>query len=496
MTPKEAYNELLEISRKVAVFSSFGSLLGWDQRTYMPKKASNYRALQYATLREYIYETLTSDKFGKLLEVAEKGEYDLRGRMNIYWWRRGYDRLTKIPKELYVEEAKVSSKSESAWVEAKKNGDFNIIKPYIERLINIKREMAEHIGYEGERYNALLDSYEPELRAEYVDGVFSKLKRETLRLLNVVLNSSKKPNDDILRGHFPKDKQREFCLFLLKNIGYDFDSGRLDETVHPFATRITPNDVRITTKYDEGFISPAIFGTLHEMGHGLYNMGLPGDMWGEPVGRAVSLGIHESQSRFWENIIGRSEAFWKRFYKNLSDYFPKFKEVSLEDFLFTINEIKPSTIRIEADELTYNLHIILRFEIEREIINDKISADDLPDIWNEKFKSLFGFYPPNISEGVLQDIHWYGGSFGYFPTYTLGNIISAQIFNKINGDLPFYELVERGEFQPIIDWLREKIHSKGSLYKPVELVKLVTGEGINPQYLINYLEDKVNRFYG
>jgi Zn-dependent carboxypeptidase len=338
MSPIEAYNELLNISRRLTVFSSFGALLGWDQRTYMPKYAGKYRAMQFAVLREYTYEVLTSDKFGEMLEIAEKWEFGLRERMNIYWWKRAYERLRKIPKELAVEEARVSSESENVWVEAKKTGDFELIKPYIKRIIEIKREIADALGYERERYNALLDSYEPDLKAEEVERVFSHLKEETLKLLDKVLSSGKASKENLLRGNFPKDKQAEFCNYLLRSIGYDFGRGRLDETIHPFATLITPNDVRITTKYEEEFISPSIFGTLHEMGHGLYDMNLPEDMWGEPVGRAVSLSVHESQSRFWENIIGRSEAFWRRFYPNLRRHFEHFSNIDLEDFLFAINE--------------------------------------------------------------------------------------------------------------------------------------------------------------
>ncbi len=495
MQPFEAYEELLKISRKLTVFSSLDALLGWDHRTYMPRYAVKYRSIQFATLREYIHEVITSDNFGKLLDTAQRGEFGLRERMNLYWLRRMHERLKKIPRELVVEEARTSSESVSVWAEVKKDGNFNVVKPYIKKLIQIKREIADALGYEGERYNALLDSYEADLKADELEGIFSDLKRETLRLLEKVVSSRKVAKENILKGNFPKEKQKEFCEYLLRSIGYDFDRGRLDETVHPFAVRITPNDVRITTKYDEGFISPSIFGTLHEMGHGIYSMNLPEEMWGEPVGEAVSLSVHESQSRFWENIIGRSEAFWKRFYPSLQDHFEHFRKIGLEDFLFAINEVKPSTIRIEADELTYNLHIILRFEIERDLINGKVEVDDLPAIWNEKFKDIFGFYPKDHSEGVLQDVHWYEGSFGYFPTYTLGNIISAQIFARMKREIPVYEMVERGEFEPIILWLKNNVHLKGSLYKTQDLVKEITGDKPRPDYLVEYLKEKVNRFY-
>ncbi len=495
MRPIEAYEELMKISRKLTVFSSLGSLLGWDHRTYMPRFAEKYRSIQFATLMEYIHEIITSDNFGKLLDTAQMGEFGLRERMNLYWLRRKYEKLKKIPRELVVEEARTSSESVSVWTEAKKDGNFEVVKPYIKKLVQIKREMADALGYEGERYNALLDSYEAGLKAEDLERVFSDLKRETLGLLEKVVSSGKVAKENILKGNFPKEKQKEFCEYLLKSIGYDFDRGRLDETVHPFAIRITPNDVRITTKYDEGFISSSIFGTLHEMGHGIYSMNLPEEMWGEPVGEAVSLSVHESQSRFWENIIGRSEAFWKRFYPALQNHFEHFRKIELEDFLFAINEVKPSTIRIESDELTYNLHIILRFEIERDLINGKVEVEDLPEIWNEKFKEIFGFYPKDHSEGVLQDVHWYGGTFGYFPTYTLGNIISAQIFVRMKGEIPVYEMVERGEFEPIILWLKNNVHIKGSLYKTQDLVKEITGEEPRPDYLVEYLKEKVNRFY-
>jgi len=491
LTPISAYEKLYEISKRLSYISSALTLSSWDQKTYIPKDAHKHRAELHAILSEYIHEEWTKDYIGELINIAKEGELDEIQRANLYWWERSYNKSKKIPKELVIRHVRASTVAYEVWKTAREKNDFELFKPYLKEIVDILIEKAEIIGYKDERYDALIDNYEPEMTSKEISKIFEKLKSETLRLLSRVKNSKKNFKRELLNGKFDKEKQKEFCKFLLERIGFDFSKGRLDETTHPFATRILPMDVRITTRFYEDNITSSIFGTLHEMGHAFYEMGLKEEYFGMPVGESVSLGIHESQSRFWENIIGRSFAFWELFYDDLKKFFPYFENIRLEDFYLAINEIKPSYIRVEADELTYNLHIILRFELERDVINGKLKVDDLRDAWNEKFEKLFGFKVRNDSEGILQDVHW-SSEMGYFPTYTLGNLNAAQIYYKINKELGnIYDYVRKGEFRVIYEWLKENIYEKGSLYKPQELMEKVTGERTNPKYLINYLENKI-----
>ncbi|MCS7245812.1 MAG: carboxypeptidase M32 [candidate division WOR-3 bacterium] len=491
LTPKQAYEKLYKISKRLAYFSSVLSILGWDERTYIPKSGYKYRSELNAVLGEYIHDEWTKDYIGELIEIAKNGELNEIERSNLYWWERSYIRSKKIPKELLINHIKVSTVAYQVWKEAREKSDFELFKPYLNEIVKILREKVQILGYKNEPYDALLDGYEAEITAEEISKVFEELKGETIRLLEKVKEKDFKRR--LINGHFEKEKQKSFCIYLLEKIGFDFSMGRIDETTHPFATRIHPGDIRITTRFYEDNILSSIFGTLHEMGHAFYEMGLKEEYFGTPVGEAVSLGIHESQSRFWENIIGRSLEFWELFYKDLRRYFMHFENIKLEHFYLAINEIKPSYIRVEADELTYNLHIILRFELERDLINGKLSIDDVKDAWNEKFESLFGFRPRNDSEGILQDVHW-SSDMGYFPTYTLGNLNAAQFLYKINKDLGnIYELVKEGNFKTIYNWLKENIYEKGSLYKPQELLEKVTGERTNPKYFLKYIEDKIEK---
>jgi carboxypeptidase Taq len=315
-------------------------------------------------------------------------------------------------------------------------------------------------------------------------------------LLSAIQGSSRRPDRAILHRHFPKGDQERFARLAAAKIGYDLEGGRLDPTAHPFSTGIGPGDVRITTRYDENCFSMAFFSVLHETGHALYDQGLPVEHWGSPMGDAVSLGIHESQSRMWENLVGRSPGFWKFFYPQAQQAFPCLDGVNLSAFHLAINEVRPDLIRTEADEVTYNLHILLRFELERALIRGDLQVAELPDAWNEKMRDFLGLTPPNHAQGVMQDVHWSGGHFGYFPTYTLGNIYAAQFFARAERDLGAQaENFSRGDFAPLLEWLRHQIHSQGKRYRPRELVQAVTGEDLNPEYLINYLTKKFGELY-
>ncbi len=496
---KSAYEELIEEVRRVHHITSVRSLLGWDQRTHMPRKAVKFRAMQYAALTEYAYNFITSDRFVSLLERAESEGYaeGSRESMNLYWLRRTYEKTVKVPLDLTLRLIRKTTETEVIWREAKAKDRPDLVLPHLKEIVELEREKAAYLGYESEPYDALLDGYEPGLKAEHVERTFSLLKEETVKLLNRVKEARESGRvPETIRGRFPVEDQRRFHLFLLRSIGYDLEAGRLDETTHPFAVRITPGDVRITTRYKEDDVTDGIFSTLHEMGHALYEMGVPEEWFGEPVGSTSSLSVHESQSRFWENVIGRSPEFWERFYPYLQAFFPSLYDVSVEGFLFAVNDMKPSFIRIEADELTYNLHIILRFELERDLINGRLNVEDLPEAWNQKFREMFGITPPTYRQGFLQDIHWFSGSFGYFPTYAFGNVIAAQIRNSMGKDVDIPSAVRSGDFGVILGWLREKIHRHGSLYRPMDLVRRATGEDPNPAYLVDYLREKVERFYG
>ena len=337
----------------------------------------------------------------------------------------------------------------------------------------------------------MLDDYEPGETAAALAPLLTLVRDALVRLLDAIQGSSRRPDRGILHRHFPQADQERFARLAAAKIGYDLDAGRLDPTAHPFSSGIGPGDVRITTRYDENCFSMAFFSVLHETGHALYDQGLPAEHWGAPRGEAVSLGIHESQSRMWENLVGRSLGFWRFFYPQAQKAFPALAGVGLEAFHFAINEVKPDLIRTEADEITYNLHILLRFELERALVRGDLQVADLPGAWNEKMAAYLGMTPPNQAQGVMQDVHWSAGHLGYFPTYTLGNLYAAQFFARAARDLgDLAESFARGDFGPLLQWLREKIHGQGKRYRPRELVQVVTGEDLNPEYLIKYLTKK------
>ncbi len=491
MSGKEAYEKLAEISRKTAYFSAALSLVFWDQRTYMPPEGYRYRGELISTIRGYIHSVWTSDEVGELIRRAEDEELDHVERMNLYWWRRNYEKNKKIPSRLVMDMSRLATRTVEVWKKARREKNFEIVKPLLGEMVELLRKRADALGYGEEPYDALLDDYEPGLTARFVEKIFEPLEREIKRLLDRVRDVEF--GEEILHRHFPEDKQIQFNHYLLREIGYDFNRGRLDKTVHPFATRILPHDVRITTRYHEDYLPSGLFGALHEMGHALYNMNLPEEYFGLPVGNPASLSLHESQSRFWENVVGRSLAFWKVYMEDARKYFDSLRDVGVEQFYRAVNAMKPSTIRVEADELTYNLHIILRFRLERALINGQMEVEDVRDAWNETFRQLFGFYPPDDSEGILQDIHWYSGSMGYFPTYALGNLISAQIYFRMNEEMgSIHELILNRRFGDILGWLREKIHRHGSIYMPMELVKMATGKELGYEDFVRYIEEKIS----
>jgi carboxypeptidase Taq len=442
-----------------------------------------------------------SEKMGEFMEELTSPEaneqLDEVTRRMVEECKKDYDRNKKIPPELNQEYVVLTSQSETAWEEAKHNDDFASFEPYLTKVVGMLQQFIELWGYEGHKYNTLLDQYEPGMTVDKLDNVFGSLRQKAVPLLQAIQASPRQPDRSFLKQSFAKEKQKQFSLFILKEMHYDFDAGRIDETVHPFATGLNPGDVRITTRYLPDDVASALMATVHECGHALYEQNIGEELYGTNLATGVSMGIHESQSRFWENMIGRSRAFWNRYYPDVQRIFPgQLDHVDTETFFRAINHIEPSLIRIEADELTYNLHIMVRYEIEKGLIGGSMSVKDLPQIWNEKYKEYLGVVPPTNSLGVLQDVHWSGGAFGYFPSYSLGNMYAAQLLNTMQKQMPnLFQLVEEGNLLPIKEWLVNNVHRHGRMLEPSKLIRQVTGEELNPDYLMAYLENKYKEIY-
>lgn len=497
MTPEQAYQHLVEHHRETAYLREAQKLLFWDQRTMLPPKGHAHRARQLAALTRFIHARDTDPRVGEWLAavagtplVADPLSPEA---VNVREWRRRYEQAVRIPPELATALAQAASEGQTAWEQAKAKNDWPGFQPYLERLLALKREQAAALGYDTEPYDALLDLYEPGERAKTLAPLFEDLERALRELLPRVAAPFRR-GDELLRGTFPRERQEALARQAAQALGYDFAAGRLDTTAHPFSINLGVGDARITTRYDERYFGSAFFAALHEAGHALYSQGLPPEHWGTPRGESVSLGIHESQSRLWENLVGRSLAFWRFFLPQVQAAFPELKGARLEEFYAAVNQVRPSLIRVEADELTYNLHIIFRFHLERELINGGLAVADLPEAWNEQVRRNLDLQVPDDARGVLQDVHWSGGHFGYFPTYTLGNLYAAQFFAQAQeelGDLP--AALARGEFPPLLAWLREKIHARGSTFWPRDLVRQVTGEDLSPRHFLKYVEDKFTR---
>lgn len=490
--------EFLEYVKKMTAFSEALSLLYWDLRTGAPKKGAEQRSEVVGILSSEVFKMSTSEEMAAyIVKLSSAEDLSEVTKKTLEECKKEYDRNRKIPAEEYKEYVILQSKAECIWEEAKAKSDFEMFRPYLEKLVEMNKRFIGYWGYQGNKYNTLLDMYEPGVTVEILDRVFSNLREKIVPLVKEISESPNKPKTDFLFKRFPKEKQREFSLEILKQIGYSFDAGRLDETVHPFAIGLNPGDVRVTTKYDENDFRTAVFGTIHEGGHALYEQNISSSLIGTPLCTGTSMGIHESQSLFYENFVGRHYSFWKKNYDLLKKYaIGQFDDVELDEFYRAINESKPSLIRIEADELTYPLHVIIRYEIEKGLFNDEINVSDLPQIWNDKYEEYLGIRPDSDANGVLQDVHWSGGSFGYFPSYALGYMYAAQFKQAMLKDLPNYdELLESGNFLPIKEWFTEKVHQYGKMKKPLEILQDATGEGLNAKYLIDYLYEKYREVY-
>lgn len=493
-------NTFKELMKKISSYQEALSVMYWDLRTGAPKKGVDIRSEVIGQLSTDVFEMSTSNELGTLLEELAVPEVfstlEPVVQKSVITMKKEYDRNKVIPKKEYEEYVKLQTKAESVWEEAKETDDFNLFAPYLQQLIDYNKKFIEYWGYENHPYNALLDLYEPELTVAEVDSLFNQVREVIVPLVHSIQESSVKPKTDFLFESFPKDKQKLLNEIFLKEIGFDFDRGRLDTTVHPFQITLNINDVRITTHYLENDFGQALFGTMHECGHAMYEQNVSDEFAFTPLASGSSMAIHESQSLFFENIIGRNKNFWEKYYPLLQENGPEsIKNVSLDEYYRAINNSVPSFIRIHADELTYPLHIIVRYEIEKGIFEGLYKVEDLPKIWNEKMTELLGVTPRNNTEGILQDVHWSGGSFGYFPSYALGFMYSAQFYNTMKKEIPVEQLMREGKVQEIREWLTKNIHQYGKSKTPKEIVQDVTGEPLNAQYLIDFLKEKYEYLY-
>jgi carboxypeptidase Taq len=476
-----------------------GATLNWDQQTYMPEGGVAGRAEQLATLSRLAHEMLVSEATGSLLRNLDEPETDSEDFALVRLTRREYERATRLPAELVAELSRASALAQPAWERARARSDWASFAPHLEKIVRLQRETAEHLGYEDHPYDALLDLYEPGSTKARLQEMFEELKTELVPMIREISALPHEDRSRPLNGEFDEAKQEEFGRRVISAYGYDWRRGRLDRVVHPFCAPLGgPSDVRITTRFDPGWLSPALFAILHEAGHAMYEQGVDPTYSRSPLSGGTSMGVHESQSRLWENLVGRSRTFWSFYYPKLQETFPEaLGEIDPETFYLAVNEVKLSEIRVEADELTYNLHILLRFELEVALIEDGLPIPELPAAWDAKMEEYLGITPENQAQGVLQDVHWAAGLVGYFPTYTIGNVLSAQFFEqatKAHPEIP--EMMSRGEFGALLGWLRENVYRHGKRYDPDELVERTTGRPLDTMPYLRYLKSKFGELYG
>jgi len=502
------YTELRSLIKQAATLGSVGSLLGWDQETYMPPGAAAHRADQQALISGLVHERSTSPRIGELLGKCESDgslRSDEFSAANIREMRRDYDLATKIPTELVAELARTGSLAQEAWKDAREKSDFAMFAPWLEKMITLTRRKAEHLrSGSQDLYDALLDQYEPGMTGAQIAATFDPLRTRLAGFIADIAKRGREPDTAALAAKVPTDKQHVFGQRVLEAMGFDLHAGRLDVTTHPFCSGMAPGDTRLTTRYRDEKFTDALYGTMHEGGHGLYEQGLPkGDHFGEPLGEAISLGIHESQSRMWENFVGRSREFWVWALPVAQKTFAApglgsgLDGVTVDTMYRAVNTCRPSFIRVEADESTYNLHVMLRFEIERSLCNGTLSINDVPRTWNAKVKDYLGLDVPDDRRGCLQDVHWSFGLIGYFPTYTLGNLYAAQLWEKILTDIPALKAqMAQGNFGELKGWLNSNIHVVGKRHRAADLCQKITGKPLSADPFMRHLEGKLRPIYG
>ena len=506
---KTQYEKILGISKLASLYTSVQTLLQWDQETYMPAEGITFRASQTEVMASLIHKQKTSKKFAvaleQLIDLPTGRILDPKlsepKRAALREWRKDYLQNVKLSASFVKRFASTSAKATYAWIQAKKQNDFWSFAPYLEKIIDLNRKKADLLGYEEHPYDALLDLYEPDTKTSFIATLFTRLKGPLQKQLKRITNSAayqeNLANSDLLKRKFPIDQQWQLAHKLLQALEFRTQTSRIDQSAHPFCRLIGPGDVRMTTTILADSLMPHLFAVLHEAGHGMYAEGLPAEHYGSPLGEDVSLGIHESQSRWWETRIGHTRAFWQYFYPELQASFPDpFQGIALDQFYRLMNTVQPSLIRIHADEVTYNLHIILRFELEKALIEGHLKVKELPEAWNEKMQAYIGITPKHHAEGCLQDIHWSMGAFGYFPTYALGNLYAAQFFMAFEQQHDQWQArIAQGEFGFIRTWLKENIHQYGRQFLPQEIIHRVTEQPLTEKPFLDYLEKKYTEIY-
>jgi carboxypeptidase Taq len=487
------YRKLCERAREIAWVSGAAEALNWDLETYMPPQALGFRAEQLAHLSGHTHRLFTAKKVGEWLAACEQHGFapDSPEAANVREWRRLYDRATKLPTALVEEVEATRAHAREAWKKARKQSDYAIFLPFFAKLLTLNRRKADYWGYQESPYDALADGYEPGIRASQLRVLFAELRPAIASILGPAIARSATVPADLLQGNYPIPAQQALNRRAAEAMGFDFNAGRIDTTTHPFCTTLGAKDVRLTTRYSEQDFTQSFYSVLHEAGHGLYEQGLPAEAFGTPLGTAASLGVHESQSRLWENHIGRSPTFWEYWHPIACEYFPDLKRLTPAQLTAAVNRVSPSFIRVDADQVTYDLHILLRFEVETRLIEDKLAVADVPAFWNEEFEKLLGLKVTNDADGCLQDIHWSLGDLGYFPTYTLGNLNAAQLMHKAAADHPNLDTeLAHGQYGTLLAWLREKVHQHGLRYRPQDLIQHATGEPTQSRYHLEYLRQK------
>lgn len=497
----EKLSELKSLLAEVDDLGKAASILSWDQQAYMPRGGAPARASQLATLSRLSHEKFTDERVGRLLYELSKETrdlpYDDDTASMIRVLKRDYEKASRLPSTFVAELAEASGLGTTCWAQARAENDWNGFQDHLKRMIELKQREADYLGYHDRMYDALLDSYEPDIKTSQVAEIFDAVRRELVPLVRAIAEHGDRVDDAVIHRDYDPDKQWELAHEALRAIGYDFDRGRMDRVPHPFCTTFSNHDVRVTNRVIPNFFNSAFFGALHEGGHALYELGSPDKYERTGLAGGTSLSVHESQSRMWENLVGRSRAFWRFFFPKFRRTFRKnAAEVDAEKMYRAVSKVQPSYIRVEADEVTYSLHVMLRFEAENQLLENKLKVSELPAWWDEAMSSYLGVTPPDVARGALQDVHWSLGYYGYFPTYSLGTIFSAQLFEsarKALGDLD--EQFERGEMAPLREWLTENIYKHGRKYTLNELATRITGEPLQTRSYIKYLQDKYSEIY-
>jgi carboxypeptidase Taq len=501
MRADQAYDELMRRVREESLLTTIDALLEWDEETYMPAGGVENRSEQLALLAGLLHERGTDPRLGDLLAAVEGSSLladpGSPAAVNVRAVRREYDRFIRLPRALVEDVARTTALAQKAWAAARAAADFEPFRPWLERIVALKRREAECVGFPDEPYDAMLEDYEPGLRTTVVARLFAALRRELVPLAARLAEARRRPDPAVLRRHFPRDRQRRFGEAVAAAVGFDFSRGRMDLGVHPSCTGMGPGDCRISVRFDERDFAGGLFTILHEVGHGLYEQGLDPAHYGTPLGEAASVGMDEAQARFWENRVGRDRRFWDHFYPRARELFPEsLGDVPVDEFHFAVNRVAPSLIRIHADEVTYNLHIMIRFDLERALVAGSLAVADLPEAWNAACRDTLGVAPRTAAEGCLQDGHWADGLIGYFPTYTLGDVFAAQLFAAAERELgSLGEQFARGEFAELVSWLRRRVYREGGRFPSARLIEVVTGSPPDHRPLIGLLRAKYGALY-